>query len=259
VTDGNGNFTATITLEPASSRVGFGSNSLQLQATWTDPTRAVVTKVSTIRIGTSANPITLGTSFTVGAPDVEFAIVVSLQDDDAPTGYTDDDYTTDTETPFAVDSPVTPSRGPNITADVVVKLVDRALCGQLTFCFATFDSIANVDTLSRENAVQLNATEKELLTAGAQTICSAISVGRRGQNPLPSWSACRFSLPDANMYAITACSSDSCSSIFRCCHQAQTKFESLKQDPASVILVKVCVLISTAVAPAAPAPLTVSG
>jgi hypothetical protein len=242
VTDANGNFTATITLEPPSSRVGFGSNTLQLQATWTDPTRSVVTKVSTIRIGTSANPITLGTSFTVGAPDVEFAIVVSLQEDDAPTGY-DYDYTTDT--PFAVDSsllssPVTPSPGPNITADVVVKLVDRALCGQLPFCFATFDSIANVDTFSRENAVQLNATEKELLTAGAQTICSAISVGRRGQSPLPSWSACRFSLPDANMYAITACSSDSCSSIFRCCHQARTKFELLKQDPASVILVYCC-------------------
>jgi hypothetical protein len=215
-TDAAGNFTATIALTSAVDPVLGPSRTVEISASWTDPTRAVVTETASIPIGTSANPIFVWTSILSHSPDVEFAIVASLEEEDA--------------TPSTIDTPEAASPpAPNITADVWVKLVDSSLCSKLGFCSGLFTEIdvATKQPLfpGREVVYAPNATEKELLTeGGGQLICSGIRAHHHNSVPPPSWSECRFALPDANLYAITACSSDSCSSIFRCVHRSLTLY-----------------------------------
>lgn len=213
--DANGNFTATIDLPsgPNTRRdvngVGFGD--VQLTATWTDPTRAVVTQQATVRIGTSANPIALETTISADAPGVEFGLVATFA---AGSG----------GGPIPVDvaaAPVAADAAPpapvGIIADIVVKRIDAALCGQLAACQAVFGPNPRVrfgaaDGFGTANAFTPNATEEQLLSQDADTICTGVPVG----GDLPPWDACRYALPEAAVFAIMACTDDSCSALFRC-------------------------------------------
>ena len=215
-TDAGGDFAATIDISGAEiQRGGSGFGTVQLQASWTDPTRAVVTKAAEVRIGTSANPITLASTIDVHAPGIEFGLVVTFA---AGGGAGPVPVDVSAESPIA--APTAEALAPEpvgVTANVTVKRIDAALCGQLATCsepfaFRSLSSFFDRSNVPFPNAFAPNATEQELLSQSAETICAGVAVG----GELPAWAACRYALPEPALYAIMACTADSCAVLFRC-------------------------------------------